>query len=680
MSSSLIETLENIRRQRDTSSLGRELRQFSRTNPEIKQEIVRYICNKTRIMYNNECDESTFWTFRGQRFRQLLYSYVYFGFNPEFLTEQQQEQQNIEYKYFMWINSTEPNTFFGSHISSSGSFSSDISSDISDISNDNTTSNTNYITANIRSTIRNSNRRGQVIIDPRYQRISNQANKYNELLKNNMFMQLFTKIKGTRLSNFKFNDEAKEKIYNFIYNESKKKIPSIRPFHDVIRETLHSLNLQVIASFMYYGYAPEFLSKEQHEENGLSQFYFLWQKEGDPNALKRPIGLEISNENFRKHKYWSNEQLNAYYFANILPDLLKRSDIKININNPIYKEELMIKEHDLKFLINDFMEGEQVLTDKEISYVKNNKTPPSFYWYIKRIIINKLILVKEIQNEIKKSLDTKLKSIVNKHYKSRNRFKWQNLCKPNELSALKMDELEELALQEKIPYYLMMTKRELCTEFAKRFQNVIKGKKKVEPKCINTTSILGTDLADIPPEFFFSYPSNNKIYCDDIRELHKHFEMNGNKNPIDRTPIKQSIVDTINEWYKYLTKISVNMLDFDDDPVILPIRSQLSAKFTTLASKLNYPNSSELFINADTVKLMLFIVELHKDGILSDSELRMLSGFTDINQRKLILIDTLLIKINNDPQRIEIPGQRDLLSAIAINTSNIYNQIFNNEH
>jgi hypothetical protein len=112
---------------------------------------------------------------------------------------------------------------------------------------------------------------------------------------------------------------------------------------------------------------------------------------------------------------------------------------------------------------------------------------------------------------------------------------------------------------------------------------------------------------------------------------------------------------------------------------IVNVTDTMNLAVTTLASKLNYPNSGELFINANTVNLMLFIVELHKEGILSDSELRMLSGFTDINQRKLILIDTLLIKINNDPQRIEIPGQRDPLSAIAINTSNIYNEIFKPE-
>jgi hypothetical protein len=665
-SESVIQLLERIRQAHNPNthiSIGRDEKMFFYNT---KSHIINYICNKTREIYGNECNADADTDVSFYEYNQMIYSYIYFGFNPKFLTQEQQNVNHLQYTYFMWVNTTEHNLWFNNNV--------------------------NYVTANVRRRFYSRNHRefpGQEIIDPKNQKKIDQANEYNELLKNNNFTELFTKIKGKHLHGIKFTNAAKLKIYTFIYNESKTKIPSIRPLSDVIPDIHRSLNTKFITPFMYYGYVPDFLSKEQQEDLGLSQFYFLWQKEGDPNALKRPIGLEISNQNFHEYKYWSNAQLNAYYFANILPDILKRCDINININNPIYKKELEMNDPNFKILIDEVIrEGEQILTDSEIkNYVKDeiqnngggssiDRRTYDYLWHMTQKIISSLVEVKHIKDKIKNSLDTKLKNIVNKHDQSKNRFKWTNLCQPNKLSELEMDELEELAIQEKIPYYLMMTKRELCVEFAKRFENVINGKKKVEPKCINTTSILGTDIADIPPEFFFSYSSNNKIYCDDIRDLYKHFKMNGNKNPIDRTPIKQSVVNNINEWYNYLTNITVNMLDFDETEIILPIRSQLSSKFTTLASKLNYPNSGELFINANTVKLMLFIVELHKEGILSDSELRMLSGFTDINQRKLILIDTLLIKINNDPLRIEIPGQRDPLSAIAINTSNIYNEIF----
>jgi hypothetical protein len=615
----------------------------------VKNDIIDYICRKTSEQFGNECDNEDalvnnsiplydLYQFdeNNRLFLQLLYGYIYFGYYPGFLNESQIDVLDLSLEYFMWVSMSEDFIPRGQEI---------------------------YISYNFRVYGRNEEKEYQ-------------SDDYNTLISNDNFEVFFNKIKGTHIDVFIFSNNSVKKIYNYICEKSKQKLGNINCNQQNYLEYTDKNKLRMlISSYLYYGYSPNLLTGEQQNDMGFYQFYFLWQKEDDPNKLDIPRNLEISNRNFNQYMYWTNKQLNAYYFANILPNLLRLSDIKININNPIYKNILIIDEPYFNILINNFINNQdrEVLSEQNINAIKNNKVGSGSY--INKFIMESFIQVKKIKKEIRDSLDIKLRKIVSS--KDKKRFKWQNLCSPKKLNELEIDELHELAIIEKIPYYLMMTKNELCVEFAKRFENVIDGKKKVEPMCINTTSILGTELNDIPPEFFFSYQHNQKVYCDDIRDLHKHFQLNGNKHPIDRSIMKERVVDKINKWYNYLTKNTNNMLDFDDEPVVLSMQSQLSSKFAGLASKLNYPNSSLLFINSNETTYNKFVSELRNEGILNNNEIENLSIYTDLNQNKLVLIDFLLLKIMNDPQRIQVPGQQQLLSAIAINLSNIYNTVFN---
>ena len=475
--------------------------------------------------------------------------------------------------------------------------------------------------------------------------------------------------------------KTEDKFYNYnlinVINCEKLIIPG----SEILETSIH----RIITSFMYYGYVPGFLSTEQRIEHKITEYYFLWQKEDDPNKIVIPITLTISNDNFNKYKRWSNDQLNAYYFANILPKILQKSGLNINIHDKYNKKRLTMKSLYLKDFIKTYIKNDKLddndkfyniiklfteydeTLDKLNNFIKNNKMQK--IWYV---LARALLTIKVKQIVIKQSLHKKLSNIFDKN----RRFKWQNLCSKNKLNDLDIEELQELAIIEKIPYYLMMTKIELCSEFAKRFSNIIQGKKKIEPMCINTTSILGTTINEIPPEFFFSYTHNNRIYCDDIRDLHKHFEINGNKHPIDRSIMKQSVVNRINTWYDYLVNISNNMLDFDEEPVVISMISQLSSKMANLTSKMNYPKNPSLFINSNKEKFDEFLDELNKESIINSSEKITIIGLEDLNRKKLVLIDMLMLKIMNDPQQISITGQLNPLSAIAINLSNIYNKVF----
>lgn len=494
------------------------------------------------------------------------------------------------------------------------------------------------------------------------------------------------------------NNYAKETV-DYICQESKRKLNLDNDGVDcdyAIYPTEESFNFEghqfptprrqlseMIEPFLYYGYFPGYLSGEQLDDQGFYNWYFLWQKYDDPNRFPIPLDLVISDSNFSQHRYWNKEQLNAYYFANILPKILVKCDVKLNINNDVYKKDLEIDTRLLKVCVAEYIESKNTcMTEAMIDYVKSfvpsdDEALKHEFWFspfrgVHRDIVKSLIQVKYTQSKVQESLYSKLQNIVERS--SKKRFKWENLCSIGKLGDLSLDELQELAILEKIPYYLMLTKRELCAEFAKRFENVIQGKSKIEPKCINTTSILGTELSEIPPEFFFSYIHNNKVYCDDIRDLHKHFEINGNKHPIDRSVMKQSVVDNINKWYNYLVSITNTMTDFEEEEAQLPLQSQLTSRMALLSSKMNYPNSSDLFINSDTDKLDMFIESLISENILTKREKDNLSQY-ELQQRKMVLIDMLLLKIKNDPQQVQVGTQ--ILSAIAINLSNIYNETFN---
>jgi uncharacterized cysteine cluster protein YcgN (CxxCxxCC family) len=268
------------------------------------------------------------------------------------------------------------------------------------------------------------------------------------------------------------------------------------------------------------------------------------------------------------------------------------------------------------------------------------------------------------KQKIKKSWG-KLRESVQTGKKS-ERFKWQSLCKPRHFNdVFDMDELRDLALDEGIPQHLFLTKRELCYEFAKRFD---------EPKCINNTSITLTDIHDIPPEFFYSYTHNNKVYCDDIRDLQRHFNTNGEKHPIDRSPVSQDLVNQVNYWFHHLSNTTNSMKDFDSEPVELPASSILSSKAAAFASLLNYPNNIHHFITADSQTIKRFIEKLIEENLMSRVERAKISVINDITSYKSTLLDMLTLKIKNDPATILV-GDR-ILSTVAINISNVWNEIF----
>ena len=143
--------------------------------------------------------------------------------------------------------------------------------------------------------------------------------------------------------------------------------------------------------------------------------------------------------------------------------------------------------------------------------------------------------------------------------------------------------------------------------------------------------------------------------------------------------MSQRLVRNVDIWYNKLLDTTVTMDDLFTEPEpVMSVSSILSSKATEFVSQLNYPNNVTYFINADLNKIKAFVNELVTEGIMFPAEKARLSIIADATQYKLLLIDILLLKFRNDPAQITLENGQ-VLSSLAINTSNIYNNHFYND-
>jgi hypothetical protein len=476
----------------------------------------------------------------------------------------------------------------------------------------------------------------------------------------------------------------------------------------------------LLSSFLYFDTIPEYLTDEENKQKGFYFHYFMWRNKNDKIAHHDGDWSDtITPDNFFKRRInridmgWSYKSLQDFFIGNILPKLTSKVGLNINLQHPTYFQAFdTLSFKVLATIVSHYMTNPEFITQNDRmyevvtglkdKYINCNKSIGKLrkqiydeflrlrvYPYIEAEWVQDEMVAMRIgesflitlvlmclQTQVKASLNAKLKQIVNaKAITGNYRFKWQRLC--TQLSSnVDLEDLKELATLEGIPHYLFMTKNELCVELAKRFETLVDGKKRIEGQCINSTSITLTDIKDIPPEFFYAYSHNNKLYCDDIRDLMSHFDINGPTHPIDRTKISKKVVREVQMLHKALTQKVTTMDDFDQPKEIIPTQSLLSSKMTQLASKLNYPNDVSIFVSATKPSMELFVNKLVEQNIISPQDRISLRVLQNLEQYKLTLIELLLLKIKNDPHKIALPNSREPLSEIAINLSNVYNEVF----
>ncbi len=226
------------------------------------------------------------------------------------------------------------------------------------------------------------------------------------------------------------------------------------------------------------------------------------------------------------------------------------------------------------------------------------------------------------------------------------------------------------------------TKRALCAELAQLYDAQRDAQmdthRAVHPTCHNPTGILGDDVADIPPEFFYHHTHDDGlVYCDDIRSLYRHANSSDSpQNPYNRQPYSPELVEDINASYDRLDRRAVHLADFDEDDnvVALPFEARFSRKLADLMSRLFHPVGPERLREASEEEWEEFLVALWDEGVLSNSQLDQVDAQPDLDQQKFFLVELLVIKIDNDPHHLDAPHGR--LSEIAVSVTEVCNQIF----
>jgi hypothetical protein len=511
-----------------------------------------------------------------------------------------------------------------------------------------------------------------------------------------------------------------------------------------------------IREFLYFNKTPTFIVEEliginleDYEDTMILDGeryrfnYFIWRREGDPNSIKANPDEIITPDNFRnysrfKNAGWSVKQLRSFFLAKILPIILTKCNINININLPIYKKiidkplyrdslNVLIDEHIKTNTINinmDYVsnirnnikkaidrEMEQGKDIKSIRIYEINKTRNTgiLYDFIAKILLNQAVIKKTLEQKIQ-NIKTR---VLNKDGKYK--YKWQAMCA--KLSDWGIEQLRELAAIENISNYSMKSKRELCKEFVEILERTLANQRRnqiryiPEPeqpqdandtelanlfnrhiqnnltpaeqrhkerypeqyseKCENRDSLLGDDLTDIKPEFFFTYRHNNKIFCDDIRSLYQYIIGGKKHSPYDRTPFSDKLIKTIKQTYNKLEKTLVSMKDIE---TIVPTESILTSKASDLSGLLFHHAPIENFLNANDYILREFIMYLEEEGVITGEEVEeYIFNNSDLITQKITLVDLLTRKIRNDQGMV---GQYSSMASII---TDVYNNVFSEQ-
>lgn len=429
---------------------------------------------------------------------------------------------------------------------------------------------------------------------------------------------------------------------------------------------------------------------------------------------------------------WSVKQLRTFFATHILPILLKKCNIKINTNLPNYKkiiDNISFKQP-LNTLIDEYIRTNTIPIDMnnvskikmEVNRLSNYLEDISpyditkdmryhfgLYNFIAALLIQKGIIQKSLQQKI-----INIRTRIENKQSTRFKYKWQQMCA--KLTKWDIEQLRELAVIENIQNYQIKSKRELCKEFEEILQRKIDDQRhqmiryipdpekprdtkdkqlnelferhiqnnltpneqrhkqrypeQYSQKCQNNDSLLGDDLTDIKPEFFFIYKHNNKIFCDDIRTLYdqviKRQEIN---NPYDRTPLSQEVIRSIEKTYNKLKDTMVSLKDEENEQPI-PLQSILTSKTTDLLALFFHHAPMENFLYSDEITFAHFVMYLINDFILSEREALNIINLPDLQSKKIGLVDLLTMKIRTDENVV------DGFSSMASNITDIYNNVF----
>jgi hypothetical protein len=246
--------------------------------------------------------------------------------------------------------------------------------------------------------------------------------------------------------------------------------------------------------------------------------------------------------------------------------------------------------------------------------------------------------------------------------KSKNYLKIENIemCNKKDLKQIQQvfSNLTNINLKN-------MTYDETCRIVKEYLYNLKNNQLQVLPQCKTETTLLGADIKDIHPLYFYILNENNNLFCGDIRELVKL-----KKNPWTNNPFNNTLK---NQMQTDLQKLNGIVLDDIEEEIIEAIEITIRKAMLTILEQLRYPKSVEAFVESNNEQTNNFIDKLRDEDILTLSEMYQLRNINDLNSRKLLLAQILKVKLFND-QTVNINGVN--IGSISVMLEEIYNNVY----
>jgi len=217
-----------------------------------------------------------------------------------------------------------------------------------------------------------------------------------------------------------------------------------------------------------------------------------------------------------------------------------------------------------------------------------------------------------------------------------------------------------------------ISKENVCQKieelFSKKSQEKIKNlDEENKNKCTNDDTLLGTDLKDVHPMFFYTIKENNNLFCGDIREFIKL-----ESNPWTRTPFTKAELNKMKTEYDNL-KTFIKNIDDEEEVIQETIEITLRRAMNNVLNELSYVIDVEQYVNADDEKINRFINYLRRE-ILSVNDVESLDKIKQLPNKKLALANILKLKLDNDTDVVISGGNK--ISALRSQLQEIYNYIF----
>ena len=180
-------------------------------------------------------------------------------------------------------------------------------------------------------------------------------------------------------------------------------------------------------------------------------------------------------------------------------------------------------------------------------------------------------------------------------------------------------------------------------------------------RCKDDLEVINNEqINDVDDKYFYSFTIGKFKYCFDIGNLYTLLKTS-RQNPWTREDIPDYIINNIKKRYNYV-KNEYGLPEEEDEG---PESSVMTATLASLSNLVPYMNDSTLFRNSNEGGIASFLERLVDYEVLTADDSTQLTNMTDLNAKKLALIQLVILKLKQNSQ-------------LGTNVQYAYNETFGN--